>query len=296
MFKRKRKNLLRGFSFGFFDLAAFALCTVDPNAPTIPAGDGDDTLTGGGGGIPPRTYSAGEVAAITKERTKYRKQMKSLAKSLGIDPESLEFVETNDPENPYEVQGEAFEELREAAEKMRSAPGDTGAKKRDLEEKKRRIQLPIIRERDAARAERDALKKWVQSNAVGAPIRLACRESNAIDDDGGKFQDIVNLLSPRMPVNVSWDEDDRTATVSIPVLDENGDPLANATGDPMRDAKILVDDLLKRKPKYKQANFRPGPGAGGANGHGEGAISGEARTKRIADAVNAFTGAKPTQR
>lgn len=295
--KRKNRNLLRGFSFGFMPFPLFAAFTNDP-ANTLPTGEGNDTLpagggTGGGGNPPAKTYTAAEWRGIVKERDRFKKQMRAIARTLGIEPDSLEFVETNDPENPLTIEGDEIEELLAAVEKFRAdKSGNPGDKKRADDEKKKRLLRPVERRAEVAESKVAALIKWIERNAVIPSIRLACRENQAVDDDGGQYSDIVKLVLPKMPVKVEFDDDDKSANVVTGAMNDDGTDFESATGDPMQDANALVSALLNSKPKFKNANFRPGPGAGGARTGNQNSQNG-ARQKNIADSVQMFTGVRP---
>lgn len=291
MNRKQKANLLRGLVFGFCNYELFARFTNDP---TLPGDGGGDTLpANGGGGNPnpaPKTYSQREFTGITRDRDRLKKQFKAIARSLGLDPEELEFVESDDPENPLEVTGEGWDEIVSAIEKAKGEPKDGPAKKAAEEQKKKRLTRPLEQKIARLEAERKALQTWIERNSVVASIRLAAANEHAVDDDGGMFSDIVGLIRPRMPVSVQYDADTNEAEVFFSARNEDGTDVEGATGDPQKDAQKLVADLLAKKPKFKNANFRPGPGAGGAGGRPAASAS---RPNKIAAAVKAFTGIEP---
>lgn len=292
MKRQRRSTYFRTFMPGIICTVLFAAFKDDD---TILAGGGDDGGGNGGSGNPSpapapkeKTYTETEFKGVSKARDKFKRQMKALAKTLGVDPETLEFVETDDPDNPFEVRG--LEDEIEAIEKARGETNDPKKKKEDAEAKRLRIARPFMRLAEQEKAKAAALQKWIERNAVIASIRLACAKNGAVDDDSGKFADIVEHISRRMIVTVAV-EDDSEPDVTIVARDDEGNEFDGANGDVEHDANLLVSDLLTRRPKYRKAEFRAGPGAGGSSVGGQAVQSG--RKSNAAKAVEQLTGIKP---
>jgi hypothetical protein len=269
----------------------------DPNDGGPGAG-GAGGAGGGGGGTPKpadppsdpppvKTYTVKEFKDVTKERDRAKQKTRALLSVLGVaNPDEVSIRFTDDPDQPVVVEG--LDEITELIERGRNAAQDANPaeRRRQQAQFRQRIETPL-------KKEIAALKKWVEENAVIEPIRRACRNQHIVDDDGGQFADVVQLLRPRMPVRVEFDGDH--ASVFIDSINEQGDPLRTGDDEPF-DAEMMVAELAKRKPKFKQADYRPGPGAGGQDrrqgGNGKGVVTPAGSNDRdyTADAVAAFTG------
>jgi hypothetical protein len=259
----------------FAAMSALALGTpprhafaFEGNDDTTPGGAGGDTTPGGagGGGDPParrvKTYDQNEFNAVTRARDKAKKSLHALIRTLGKEPDEVTIVETDDPENPFTIEG-----LEDVVDALQKNGGDSEAKKRASAEAKNRLTRPLQRKIEAGVKREKALIAFIEKNMIVAPIRAACAAENIVDDDDGKYSDVVSLLKSRFKTNVYIDEDDRdaSATVEVTALAEDSDqPIDNATGDPWEDARKLVRELASKKPKFRKSEFRGGPGAGGA--------------------------------
>jgi hypothetical protein len=297
---KRSRNLVLAAAIGatllpYGKLPGFALAfTPDGNeGDTTPGSGGDDTVAGDGGAPrltgpkPKRTYTETEFVGVVRQRDRSKEAFKALLRSLGRDPEAVEIVETGDPDEPFRVEGEEIDELRELASKAAgeaATPKSAEAKRRIEEQRRKRIVGPVQRKLDAANRRNAALVSWIQENAVAAPLRLACRDEEIVDDDDGQFADVVELLSKRFVVRVDLDEDDPTSdvVVTLDTVDGEGQPIRGADGEPLT-PREMVADLAKKKPKFRKSGFRPGTGAGGhvaaaraagANGNGNGSNHG----------------------
>jgi hypothetical protein len=258
-------------------------------------GTGDGGGTGAPAAKPKKTYGEQEFSSVTRARDAAKKRLNALIKSLGRDPEDVTFVETGDPENPFTVEG--IEDVIDAASK---AGGDSEAKKRADADKKRRLLAPVEKKLRVAEKKSEALVNWIQRNAIVAPIRAACIAEKIVDDDGGQFSDVVALLKPRFKTTVIIDDDDATVPASVDILamaEDSEDAIDGATGDPWQDARKMVAELARKRPKFKQSEFRRGPGAGGQNAGGAGAggrggvtVTPDAKRSRVVGNVAAHYG------
>lgn len=199
----------------------------------------------GGGNPPARPQADPKVQNAIKRRKKASFLARAIADAAGIDIDELEVRETRDKNRPFEIVG-----LNEQLEgKQRNSGDNSGAGKN----KNQRTNPQVER----LKRERQALIEWIRQNVVAANIRAACVKHGAVDDDGGQFEDIVNLVLPQFVCNVEFEEGANAPEVSTYAVDSDGEPIPDVTEDQ------LVSDLLRRKPKFRKPDFRAGPGAGG---------------------------------
>lgn len=288
------------FSACFLSVPSFALFHHTPDGDGA-GGAGATTDDGGAGGSaaptvtqqqpPAKTYDQATFNKVKGARDRLKRELKAVLKALNVDPEQVQFVETTDPQNPVAIEG-----LDEVITKLQSSGGMTQA---EIDSLKSAARASVQRKLDVESKKVAALVDWIKQNGVVAPIQQACTLEGAIDDDDGKFSDIVMQLQGRMPVSVDYDEDSKQAVVTITTLDDDGEPLVKADGSPMT-PRDLVADLLKRKPKYRAAEYRGGPGAGGKGNAQRQTVQSVTTTHSrpkpkdtVAAAVKAFTGVMP---
>lgn len=234
------------------------------------AGGGGTGSGGAGGAGGAGNGENREVVDARRARDRAKGAYRAILSRLGIDPTDVKIVETGDANNPFEVEGiddDVADQIRELLGNREDDDDEknNGKKKGDADEqKKKRIVRPYEKKIEKLQKTVNALTQWVEENAIVAPIRDAARKHGAVDDDGGKFNDIVRLLKPQLKPTVVFNDDDEDHPVSVVIkaFDEFGDELIDDAGN-HRTADWLVSDLLNRRPKFKQSNFVPGPGAGG---------------------------------
>lgn len=245
------------------------------------------------------------LAKALKERKKAKALANTLLRALGIDPETVKQVPTGDPANPYRLEG--VPNLDTVLTVARAAVGGTGGNGGGRGKAAQTVEVATLNAQVATlKKQIAALVKFITRTAVVEPIRAACVKYHAIDDDGGQFEDIVTALASHFRPNVELDLEDAEAEPDVSVLCVQRDgqtPFINPATNQPHTPDSLVLDFLTRRPKYRQAQFRAGPGAGGAavgntprraagvtttlNGNGNSAETADERTAR---AVAALTG------
>lgn len=228
----------------------------------------------------PEMISKAEADRAFKSRDQAKAGLRLLAQTFGIDPEDIRVVPNpDDKENPYKLECEGIEDLGKLvadAKKAAAAAKKKKGNKKDGDDPdagddgwaEREKQLTdshkeqLKKTREKAKAREDAVSSFVDSRIVTAELRAACAAEGAIDDDGGKYEDLVELIRKRLKVDRAFDEESGEFTLNLKPLKSDGSPLLDGTGGPAS-VRQLVKVYLDEKPKYRQANFRGGPGAGG---------------------------------
>lgn len=227
--------------------------TTTINPPAVPA-----VVAAPAGGNDSRLGEA------LRERKKARGAFRALISLLGFDPEKVKIVNTGDPSNPYRIEGAPDIESRLAI--ARAAGGATngnGPRGKGIPT----VEVATLNAQVASlRNQVNALVVYIKRTAVVEPIRAACVRHHAIDDDAGAFDDVVTQIAPRFKVDVDFDSEDANSVPEVRVyaVDGNGAPLIDSTTTQPATPDSLVAEFLGKRPKYRQANFRGGPGAGGS--------------------------------
>jgi hypothetical protein len=239
--------------------------------------DGDGTPAGGTGAAPAAPAAAPaatngnghsddpRLRQAIGERKKARAAFRALLRGMGLDPEQIRAVNTGDAANPIRFEGAPDLDQRLQLARAAGAAGAPAAA-RNRAGGVAGVDLATAQSQAAAyKAQVDALTRYIKRTAVIEPIRAACVQHHAIDDGSGTFDDIVELLAPRSRVDIEFDEEDLTADPQVRVyfIDGANAPRVNSTGAVMSPAEVVADFLTK-KSHYRQAAFRAGPGAGGA--------------------------------
>jgi hypothetical protein len=251
----------------------------DPENPTGAPGGGTATANPPAN-PPPAANPASDprVSEALKERKKAKAGFRALVRAMGGDPEKVKIVATGDPAEPYRIEGIDNLDTRMAAAR---AVGASGSGKRGGTPSVEVAQ--ITAQRDAYKRQVAALIGFIKRTAVVEPIRANCVKHGAIDDDNGAFDDIVGILAPKSKVDIDFDPEDASKEPEIRVyfIGADGQPIINQATGQLANADFMVADFLAKRPKYRQANFRSGPGAGNrmfnnnGNGNGNGNITSE---------------------
>lgn len=300
MFVRKRRALSQ--------LNPFAHPTGDPFAPLIGLrwlnAEGDN----GGGGteekkgdekpkedLIPRT----EADRAFKARDEAKRQAKLLATKLGIDPDEIKLVPTGDKNNPFELEAPGLDEIAKTLEESRKQKR-SATKWEDRERELQDAHQEATRKlNDRHNAKVESLEAWIKEHAVIQPLRQAAAEAKVIDpfsgdpERAGRYDDVIELLAPRVRVETEYDED--TGTLKA----VNVKPLSEDKKMVMVDAKTskpvthrqLMEDFLKTRQHMRQSQYRNGPGAGGyGNGSGQSSVASNGNGQQQRSAVDALLG------
>jgi hypothetical protein len=258
---RRKKRLPFPFFAAFIKPENAQFLTLD--APDNGNGNGGGTNAGGGSsaaGTEGETDNDGETERVNdnppvaahpqidptkfhsavKRRQKASFLAKAIAHKAGISLDDVQVIETGDKANPFKIIG-----LEDDAESNSVAGKPNKPRSNPQVERLKR--------------ERSALIDWIRTNVVASRIRTACAKHGAVDDDGGMYEDIVNLILPKFVCNVDFEEGAAQPEVITYAVDAVGEPIEGATEE------SLVAELLKRKPKFRKPDFRPGTGAGGSS-------------------------------
>lgn len=247
-------------------LGGLEICAFE--AANNGSGDAGGGGAGGGGEMIPKSEADKAFKARDKAKAQAMATVGLFAQAMGIDPDEVRIEETGDKDNPYKLVGPNLEELSATlaeARKTKAGKGKWEDREKELVETHGRKVATLTKNHQRELSARDA---WIEQQAVIDPIRSACVAEKAIDDDEGQFSDIVALLRPRVRVERSVDEESGNLNLKITVLGDDGKPMLDGKGNAAT-VRQLVADLLSKRPKYRQAQYRSGPGAGG-NGSGSG--------------------------
>lgn len=309
------RNSRRSARFNFWLASPFlATCRIGAVHFDRPDNDGGEGEDGGGSGGPGGAAPVATPAApagddrlskVLGERKKARQAFRHLLRGLGVDPDSVKVVNTGDPANPIRIEGVGDLDARLSV--ARAATGAAGGVAGKPGKGATSVELAQSKATtEALRRQNAALVTFIKRTTLVEPIRAACAKYHAIDDDGGKYEDIVNQIAPSGRVDVDFDIEDAAAQPEVRVYFVGRDgstPLINAATSEPATADSLVLEFLTKRPKYRQANFRSGPGAGGSqvgtaprrvpgiqttpiNGNG----SGKSAERKTAEAVAAAIG------
>jgi len=294
-------SAIAGFDFGLGGPGGHGVFFAeDPDAgggpggtpPTPPTGAPVNTPPPPTPGTPPpptkKTYTKVEFDHATSERDRERKLRRKVLQILGVDADDLD-IEWGEDGEPV-ITG-----LEDLQSKLTAGVSATDPAAQEAARKK--IVKPLEKQIAALTNENKALRQLVEDVAIVQPLREAARLEQAVDDDGGQFTDLVELLRKRFRPVIVVDQATQRATCEIQTLDAEGKELHDADGDPLK-PRDVVKGFLDAKPKYRSASYRPGPGAGGAgsNGNAGGAAvqqSSEDRARRQADAIEKMYGVRP---
>jgi hypothetical protein len=220
---------------------------------------------------PANPASDPRVSEALKERKKAKAGFRALVRAMGGDPDKVKIVSTGDPAEPYRIEGIDNLDTRMAA--ARAVGGASGGKRGATQSVE---VVQITAQRDAYKRQVNALVEFIKRTAVVEPIRANCVKHHAIDDDNGAFDDIVSMLAPKSKVEIDFDPEDVSKEPEIRVyfIGADGQPIINPATGQLANADFMVADFLAKRPKYRLASFRPGPGAGNrsftGNGNGNG--------------------------
>lgn len=239
-------------------------------------GEGEGGAGGGsgGGGIkkeekPADTVSRATLDEAIRERDKAKQVNRTLMDALGLETEWIDDEEKPGRRKPN-IKG--LDRIKTLMQKQSDDEEETQKKKGDWDSKKRQLtdqhnqQLTAVK--TTHKRQIDARDGFIKRLAVVEPIRQACVAEHAVDDDSGKFEDIVALLSPRIKVEI--DEDDETGDIAVKVqpIGDDGKVMTNKkTGEPLTIQEVVAEFLTKR-PKFRQSRFARGAGTGNWNGNG----------------------------
>lgn len=227
-------------------------------------GEGDEGDTGGdgtqGGSEKPLAYR--DAQKLIRQRDNAKLVNRAITETLGLEVEWVEDDETGT--RKPNIKG--LDKIKALLEGGEGDPKPTGNKGR-IEQIEQQHAVKVERMKSRHQTEIAGMMDIITEVAVVEPLRAALAAEGAYDDaegdDAGKFNDLVTLLRPRLKVAVDRDDDDPKPTLSIAVVDEQGKLVTNKAGDPVT-IRQYVRDFLNRKPHFRSANFRRGPGAGGS--------------------------------
>jgi hypothetical protein len=211
--------------------------------------------------VQPRRRMGESEAKAIRQRDKYKALFKDTLAQVGIDPESVEIEQTDDPARPWAVKG--IEQVATAAGAGGAAAGGAAATQQQRDAAKARLTAPLRRQNGALQKQIEALTAELRKRAIVEPIRAACKRLRAIDDENGRFSQIVQLLEPVFAVQVEYDDESGAVQVAIEPHDQAGNVMTNGRGE-ISTIDDVVDHFLTKFPKFRQSVFAPGPGAGGA--------------------------------
>lgn len=218
--------------------------------------------------------SKAEKAKIVAARDRAKAEAAAIRDALGLTTRW-----EDDDENPGKkklvVDGlDGLKKLRAEAE-----DADEAALKKKGDWDTRKAQLTTQHKAQLAAAKTDADKRYagvtslLSNLAKAEPLRAALAAEGAVDEHEndpakrGQYADLLKLIGDRVQVRLDQDEDTGSASLTVQVLDEDGEPLLDGKGKPvaMRD---FVRTWLDGRGHFRRANFRPGSGAGGHGGAG----------------------------
>lgn len=284
---RRSSRFTRWLNAGFLPVLRVHFDTPDDPDPGTGGTGGTGGAAGTGTGNPPAanpgtggTGNGGgdRVPDLLRERKKLRAAWKAMLRGMGLDPETVTIRNTGDASDPVRIEG--IPDLDQRLALARAVGTGTGTGKKGNVS----VELATAQsQRDTFKKQVDALVRYIKRTALIEPIRAECVRQHAIDDDDGRFDDIVSQLAPSGKVEIEFDTDDVTAEPEVSVYYVGADgktPLVTQSGAPAT-AATLVADLLTKRPKYRQSNFRSGPGAGGSqvgtNSNGSNGTNGKGR-------------------
>lgn len=228
----------------------------------------------------PEMISKAEADRAFKSRDQAKAGLRLLAATVGIDPDDIRVVPNpDDKENPYKLECDGIEDLgklvadaRKAKKAKKGKKGGEGEEEDGADddagwaERERELtgshKEQLTKVKTKAKTREDALFAFIDDRVVTAELRAACAAEGAIDDDGGKYEDLVELIRKRVKVDRAFDDESGQFTHKVTALKSDGSPLLDGNGGPAT-PRQLVKAFLDEKPKFRQANFRSGPGAGG---------------------------------
>ena len=239
-----------------------------------PAGQGGDDGDDDADDDTKPVLSKAEKAKIVAARDRAKAETRAIADALGLTTSWVD-----DDENPGKkklvVDGlDSLKKLRDDAE---NADESALKKKGDWDTRKAQLVTQHKAQTQAmkdAAAKREAGLTGLLSNLAKAePLRAALAAEGAVDefeDDAnkrGQYADLLKLIGDRVQAQVDVDEDTGSASLTVQVLDEDGEPLLDGKGKPVP-IRDFVRGWLDGRKHYRKANFRPGSGAGGHGGAG----------------------------
>jgi hypothetical protein len=246
------------------------------NTPDGGEGAGAGAAAGGGGekkdpppnpDLIPRAEAQQAFTARDRAKAEKNAAVQLFAETLGIDPALVKIEDTGDKDKPFKLSAPGIEEIAGVVKEHRSKGGNA-TKWADRETElntahQRRIQETT----ELANKRVGARERYLEQLAKVEPIRGACAAEGALDDDGGKYEDLVALLAPRVRIEHKEDVDDQSKDITyvpkITVLNEDGTIMTDKTKGTPATVRDLVRDFLTKRPKFKKAGIRSGPGAGG---------------------------------
>lgn len=222
------------------------------------AGAGSGGGNSGGGG------SNAEVQRIARERDRIKTQANLLAQTLGIDPADIQLVETGDGENPWRIEAPGLADIAEVVKSKRKPP-----KWEDRERELNTAHQRRVREMSESHTgEVSSRDEFIRELAVIAQVRSACAAEKAVDpDSSGDYGDLVSLIAPRIRTTIERNKETGKLAVVISPTNDDGTPMLDAKGNAVT-VRQFVAAFLQKRPHFKQASFRSGPGAGGAGAGG----------------------------
>jgi hypothetical protein len=244
------------------------------NPPAGGTGADDDAGTGSPAvGAQSATYPAQQYRDLDARRKKFQGAFKALLRMIGVDnPDAVKIKKTADPVTPWIIEGIEDLEQRAAAARMAGELGFSGGGGQRRGRQQQQTQTGTVTPQQlqvqvaAYKAQIGGLTNYIKRTAVIEPLRAACVKYGAIDDDSGRYSDIVNSLAARFRPEVEFDSDNASAepSVRLDYVDESGQPFIDPNTGVAPTPDAVVSDFLTKRPKYRQANWRAGPGAGGA--------------------------------
>lgn len=224
-----------------------------------------------------------EAKAAFAARDAAKAEARAFASAFGLDPDAVKVVKTDDPENPYKLEGDGVDEALQALAAAKAGK----QKKVKWEDEEKALTGKFTKQLQTAaqkhQQERTELESLLRSELTVPALRAAFAQEGAIDHDGkGSYADLIELTKGRVKVDIAPDEAGKFK-VTITPLNADGTPLLDPKTQEPVGLRQLAANFLAERPHMRSANFRRGPGAGGrgagaasAGGSTQGESGGEA--------------------